>query len=100
MHKTQEAVERIRKGASQIKQRMEVVKKSPAGQSAQHVAEDLGKRGLSAAFKGFNLVKNRIETEIHNRQHPKSEEKPSVAVSTASSDAVGGEDIMDEASEK
>ncbi|KAL7429928.1 hypothetical protein ACHAXM_001924 [Skeletonema potamos] len=100
VHKTQEAVERIRKGASQIKQRMEVVKKSPAGQSAQHVAEDLGKRGLSAAFKGFNLVKNRIETEIHNRQHPKSEEKPSVAVSTASSDAVGGEDIMDEASEK
>ena len=100
VHKTQEAVERIKKGATQFKERIEVVKKSPAGQSAQHVAEDLGKRGLSAAFKGFTLVKNRIETEIHNRQHPKSEEAPNVAVSTASSDAVGGEDIGDEASEK
>jgi hypothetical protein len=102
VHKTQETFERIRKGASQFKERMEVVKKSPAGQSAQHVAEDLGKRGLSAAFKGFNLVRSRIETELHNRQHPKSssEEKPNVAPSTASSDAVGGEDIGDEASEK
>ena len=101
VHKTQETVERIKKGATQFKERMEVVKKSPAGQSAQHVAEDLGKRGFSAAFKGFNLVKNRIETELHNRQHPKSEGgKPNVAASTASSDAVGGEDIGDEASEK
>jgi len=100
VHKTQETVERIKKGATQFKERIEVVKKSPAGQSAQHVAEDLGKRGLSAAFKGFTLVKNRIETEIHNRQHPKSEEKTNVAASTASSDAVGGEDIGDEASEK
>ena len=100
VHKTQEAVERIKKGATQVKERIEVVRKSPAGQSAQHVAEDLGKRGLSAAFKGFTLVKNRIETEIHNRQHPKSEEAQNVAASTASSDAVGGEDIGDEASEK
>mmetsp|Transcript_11124 Transcript_11124/g.22131 ORF Transcript_11124/g.22131 Transcript_11124/m.22131 type:complete len:471 (+) Transcript_11124:50-1462(+) len=100
VHKTQETVERIKKGATQFKERIEVVKKSPAGQSAQHVAEDLGKRGLSAAFKGFTLVKNRIETEIHNRQHPRTEEKPNVAASTASSDAVGGEDIGDEASEK
>eukprot|EP00984_Skeletonema_dohrnii_P010382 scaffold4045_cov105-Skeletonema_dohrnii-CCMP3373.AAC.6 len=100
VHKTQETVERIKKGATQFKERIEVVKKSPAGQSAQHVAEDLGKRGLSAAFKGFTLVKNRIETEIHNRQHPKTEEKPNVAASTASSDAVGGEDIGDEASDK
>jgi len=100
VHKTQETVERIKKGASQFKERIEVVKKSPAGQSAQHVAEDLGKRGLSAAFKGFTLVKNRIETEIHNRQHPKSGETSNVAISTASSDAVGGEDIGDDASEK
>ena len=101
VHKTQETVERIRKGATQFKQRIEVVKKSPAGQSAQHVAEDLGKRGLSAAFKGFNLVKNRIETELHNRQNAKGGgDQPDVAASAASSDAVGGEDIGDEASEK
>ena len=41
----------------------------------------------------------RSETEIHKHQHPKTEEK-NVAASAASSDAVGGEDIWDEASEK
>ena len=102
VHKTQESIERIRKGASQFKERMEVVAKTPAGQSAAHAAEDLRKKGLSAAFKGFNLVKNRIENEIHKHQHPKSpgNNAETSAASTASSDAVGGEDIGDEASEK
>ena len=102
VHKTQESIERIRKGASQFKERMEVVAKTPAGQSAAHAAEDLRKKGLSAAFKGFNLVKNRIENEIHKHQHPKSpgNNAETAAASTASSDAVGGEDIGDEASER
>ena len=45
VHKTQEAVERIRKGASQIKQRMEVIAKSPAGKRVNKAAGQVGRIG-------------------------------------------------------
>jgi hypothetical protein len=50
VHKTQEVTERIRKGASLVKERIEVVARSPAGKSVNKVSWKRGKK------KGRKLV--------------------------------------------
>jgi hypothetical protein len=64
VHKTQEVTERIRKGASKLMERMDVVKKSPAGKSANRAAGNFGKMAISVG----SLVRHRIEEEIHKHQ--------------------------------
>jgi hypothetical protein len=64
VHKTQEVTERIRKGASHLMERMDVVKRSPAGKSVNRAAGNLGKMAISVG----SLVKHKIEEEIHKHQ--------------------------------
>ncbi|KAL7514455.1 hypothetical protein ACHAXN_011658 [Cyclotella atomus] len=64
VHKTQEVTERIRKGASNLMERMDVVKKSPAGKSVNRAAGNFGKMAISVG----SLVRTRIEEEIHKHQ--------------------------------
>jgi hypothetical protein len=64
VHKTQEVTERIRKGASNLMERMDVVKKSPAGKSVNRAAGNIGKMAISVG----SLVRHRIEEEIHKHQ--------------------------------
>ncbi|KAL3807365.1 hypothetical protein ACHAXA_001703 [Cyclostephanos tholiformis] len=68
VHKTQEVTERIRKGASLVKERMEVVARSPAGKSVNKATHDLGKMSINAALAVGNIVKRRIEEEMHKRE--------------------------------
>ncbi|KAL7546145.1 hypothetical protein ACHAWF_009485 [Thalassiosira exigua] len=70
VHKTREAVERVRKGASHLKERMEVVARSPAGKSVNKAAENLGKMALNVG----HIVRSKIEEEIHKHQHHGEEE--------------------------
>ncbi|KAL7429929.1 hypothetical protein ACHAXM_001925 [Skeletonema potamos] len=77
VHKTQEAVERIRKGASQIKQRMEVIAKSPAGKRVNKAAGQVGRIGMTAALRVGSIVKSKIEeigTDEMKKQHAGKEE--------------------------
>lgn len=64
IHKTQEVTERIRKGASNLMEKMVVVKKSPAGKSVNRAAGNLGKMAISVG----SLVRHKIEEEIHKHQ--------------------------------
>jgi hypothetical protein len=64
VHKTQEVAERIRKGASHLMERMDVVKKSPAGKSVNRAAGNFGKMAISVG----SLVRHKIEEEIHKHQ--------------------------------
>lgn len=56
-------------------------------------AENLGKMGISAALAVGNIVKTKIEEEIHKHQHGEGDK---TASSEASLDAVGGEDVQEE----
>eukprot|EP00804_Cyclotella_cryptica_P029748 CCRYP_015203-RA/>CCRYP_015203-RA protein AED:0.06 eAED:0.06 QI:102/1/1/1/1/1/5/260/574 len=64
VHKTQEVTERIRKGASHLMERMDVVKRSPAGKSVNRAAGNFGKMAISVG----SLVRHKIEEEIHKHQ--------------------------------
>jgi hypothetical protein len=61
VHKTKETVERLRKGASQIKERMEVIAKSPAGKRVNKAAGQVGRMGMTAALRVGSMVKSKIE---------------------------------------
>ena len=52
--------------------------------------------GISAAMKVGNIVKTKIEEEIHKHQHPEEGEGDGRGASEGSSDAVGGEDVQEE----
>ena len=55
--------------------------------------------GISAAMKVGNIVKTKIEEEIHIHQHPEEGEgdgEDGHGASEGSSDAVGGEDVQEE----
>eukprot|EP00571_Detonula_confervacea_P002244 CAMPEP_0172329496 /NCGR_PEP_ID=MMETSP1058-20130122/60912_1 /TAXON_ID=83371 /ORGANISM="Detonula confervacea, Strain CCMP 353" /LENGTH=538 /DNA_ID=CAMNT_0013046675 /DNA_START=122 /DNA_END=1738 /DNA_ORIENTATION=+ len=67
VHKTPEMAERLRKGASQLKERMEVVANSPAGKSVNMAAGRLGQMSFRAALVVGNAVKNKIQH--HNQQN-------------------------------
>ncbi|KAL7529893.1 hypothetical protein ACHAXR_003212, partial [Thalassiosira sp. AJA248-18] len=135
VHKTQEVTERLRKGASHLKERMEVIGRSPAGKSVnkvrvlcnilcmclelthdaifetvlsilhidihnnnkQQAAGNLGKMSISAAFAVGNIVKNKIEEEIHKHQHQSG---GGDGENTSLEDAVGGEDVNEEEEEE
>lgn len=64
VHKTQEVTERIRKGASNLIEKMVVAKKSPAGKSVNRAAGNIGKMAISVG----SIVRHRIEEEIHKHQ--------------------------------
>lgn len=108
VHKTQEVAERLRKGASHFKERMEVVARSPAGKSVNKAAGNFGKMSISAAWAMGNIVKSKIEEEIHKHQHPSEQQQQqshdvhgeaALEEEDASLDhAVGGEDVADESS--
>ena len=59
-------------------------------------AGNIGKMGISAAMKVGNIVKTKIEEEIHKHQHPEEGEGDGRGASEGSSDAVGGEDVQEE----
>ncbi|KAL7528915.1 hypothetical protein ACHAXR_002699, partial [Thalassiosira sp. AJA248-18] len=59
VHKTPEMAERLRKGASHLKERMEVVARSPAGKSVG----TFGKMSFRAAMVVGNAVKNKIQQQ-------------------------------------
>ena len=57
--------------------------------------------GISAAMKVGNIVKTKIEEEIHKHQHPEEgevrvDDDDGRGASEGSSDAVGGEDVQEE----
>ncbi|KAL7516127.1 hypothetical protein ACHAWX_001178 [Stephanocyclus meneghinianus] len=85
VHKTQEVTERLRKGASHLMERMDVVKRSPAGKSVNRAAGNFGKMAISVG----SLVRHKIEEEIH--KHQKSPRKHHV--SPGGGDVVEGEDV-------
>jgi hypothetical protein len=64
VHKTQEVTERIRKGASNLMEKMVVARKSPAGKSVNRAAGNLGKMAISVG----SMVRHKIEEEIHKHQ--------------------------------
>ena len=64
VHKTQEVTERIRKGATNLMEKMVVVKKSPAGKSVNRAAGSFGKMAISVG----SLVRHKIEEEIQKHQ--------------------------------
>ena len=106
VHKTQEVAERLRKGASNFKERMEVVARSPVGKSVNKAAGNFGKMSISIAWVVGNIVKSKIEEEIHKHQHPSEQQQlndvhgeAALEDEDASLDhAVGGEDVADESS--
>jgi len=65
VHKTPEMAERLRKGASHLRERMEVAARSPAGKTVNKAAGSLGKMSIRAAIVVGNAVKNKIQ---HNKQ--------------------------------
>lgn len=85
VHKTQEVTERLRKGASHLMERMDVVKRSPAGKSVNRAAGNFGKMAISVG----SLVRHKIEEEIH--KHQKSPRKHNV--NPGGGDVVEGEDV-------
>jgi len=107
VHKTQESIERLRKGASQFKERMEGVAKSPAGQNVNKVAGKMGKLSLDAAWKVGNIVRSKIEGEIQKHQQQQAQQQAQAqqqqqnelgskggdaSVDPSLEDAVGGDD--------
>ena len=102
VHKTQEVTERLRKGASHFKERMEVVARSPAGKSVNKTAGNFGRMSISAALAVGNIVKNKIEEGIHKHQHPKQGggglgRENDISEEASYTDAVGGDDVEEEA---
>ena len=73
----------------------------------EQAAENIGKMGISAAMAMGNIVKTKIEEEIHkHQQHPEegeegdeSDERGASGTSSDGGDAVGGEDIQEEEDE-
>ena len=53
--------------------------------SRLQAAGNLGKMGISAALAMGNIVRSKIEEEIHKHQHPEEQDQ-------SETDAVGGED--------
>jgi len=79
VHKTQEVTERLLKGASQLKERTRILVQSPASKTVNKAAGSLGKMSLSAAKAMGNIVKTKIEEEIHKHQHPEQHREESIS---------------------
>lgn len=67
----------------------------------EQAAENIGKMGISAAMAMGNIVKTKIEEEIHKHQRDEGEgdeevERGASGTSSDGADAVGGEDIQEE----
>ena len=61
VHKTKETVERLKKGATQFKERMGVIAQSPAGKRVNKAAGQVGRMGMTAALRVGSMVKSKIE---------------------------------------
>jgi len=61
VHKTKETVERLKKGATQFKERMGVIAQSPAGKRVNKAAGHVGRIGMTAALRVGSMVKSKIE---------------------------------------
>lgn len=96
VHKTREVTERIRKGAGQFLERMDVVAKSPAGQSVNRAAGNFGKMSINAALTVGNIVKHKIEEEIHKHQKQQQHGGGKPTSDDTSADAVGGADVEED----
>lgn len=68
VHKTPETIERLRKGATQLMETMEVVSRSPVAKSARTYA----RTGFRAALVVGHAVKNKIQ---HQAQYQSAEEE-------------------------
>ena len=65
----------------------------------EQAAENIGKMGISAAMAMGNIVKTKIEEEIHKHQQGEGgddDERGASGTSSDGADAVGGEDIQEE----
>jgi len=77
VHKTKETVERLKKGATQLKERMGVIAQSPAGKRVNKAAGHVGRIGMTAALRVGSMVKSKIEeigTDEMMRRRTKEEE--------------------------
>jgi len=63
VHKTPETIERIRKGASQLKEGYLNVANSPAGKTASLATRQFGKLSVRAAYVVGNAVKTKIQQQ-------------------------------------
>mmetsp|Transcript_2085 Transcript_2085/g.2887 ORF Transcript_2085/g.2887 Transcript_2085/m.2887 type:complete len:525 (+) Transcript_2085:20-1594(+) len=61
VHKTKETVERLKKGATQFKERMGVIAQSPAGKRVNKAAGHVGRIGMTAALRVGSMVKSKID---------------------------------------
>lgn len=68
VHKTPEMAERLRKGATQFKETMEVVAKSPVGKNVGRIH----KMSFRAAMVVGNAVKNKIQQQQEKNQREAS----------------------------
>ena len=72
VHKTPEITERLRKSATQLKERMEVVATSPVGKNV----ERFSRMSVRAAFVVGNAVKNKIQHNMQQNQQNDSSNVP------------------------
>mmetsp|Transcript_23072 Transcript_23072/g.41187 ORF Transcript_23072/g.41187 Transcript_23072/m.41187 type:complete len:174 (+) Transcript_23072:629-1150(+) len=68
VRKTPEMAERLRKGASRVLERMDVVARSPAGRGVNRAAGSLGKMSFRAAMVVGNAVKNKMQHKAEQRR--------------------------------
>jgi len=93
VHKTQEVVERVRKGASHLMDRVEVVRKNPASQKAIKAASHFSMKKYTQAITVGNILKHKIEEEIHKRNNNNNNQSSN---EESSLDAVAGTDVGDD----
>jgi len=68
VRKTPEMAERLRKGASHLLEKMDVVARSPAGRGVNRAAGNLGKMSFRAAMVVGNAVKSKMQPKAEQRR--------------------------------
>lgn len=65
VHKTQESIERLRKGASIVNDHVKGLAGSPTGKAMNRATQDIGKMSLNAAWAVGDIVKRKIQEEFN-----------------------------------
>jgi hypothetical protein len=65
VHKTQESIERLRKGASMVNDHVKGLAGSPTGKAMNRATQDIGKMSLHAAWAVGDIVKRKIQEEFN-----------------------------------
>jgi hypothetical protein len=65
VHKTQESIERLRKGASMVNDHVKGLAGSPTGKAMNKATHDIGKMSLHAAWAVGDIVKRKIQEEFN-----------------------------------